>query len=101
MQEIAPSVWIDPGIRSGEPCVAGTALSTKKVMAAFQRRRSIRAISKDHRISEAMVEDVIRYEMSKATGEGLAVSGMDSEDAFRQIDHMMEKWDQDATVKAA
>lgn len=99
LSEISPSVTIDLSIRSGRPCVKGTAIPTAKVWEAFMSRRSIRAIAKDHRISEQAVEDVLRYELTNHAGQGLVIGSLESENAFRQMDEMLDEWRQREGLK--
>jgi uncharacterized protein (DUF433 family) len=94
LSEIAPSVMLDASIRGGHPCVKGTALPTIRLWEAFtgKTRRSIRAIARDHRISEEAVEDVLRYELTNRSGQGFIMGSLEGEDATRQIDEMLDDW---------
>jgi uncharacterized protein (DUF433 family) len=55
-------VAIDPKIRFGKPCVAGTRIPTSLILQRYQAGDSIQLLAKDYGRNGAEIEEAIRYE---------------------------------------
>jgi uncharacterized protein (DUF433 family) len=66
--EDAPElVAIDPRIRSGKPCIAGTAVPTLIVAERHQAGDSVELLVKDYGRSSEEIQEALRYESRKAS----------------------------------
>jgi uncharacterized protein (DUF433 family) len=60
------SISISPTVVFGQPVLAGTGISTSVIVGRFNARDSIADLADEYQIDAAILEDAIRWEMSKA-----------------------------------
>ena len=59
-------VSISPTVSFGRPVVTGTGISTAVIAGRFAARDSLTALAQEYQVTEAVLEDVIRWEMLRA-----------------------------------
>lgn len=59
--EIFPGISIDPGVRFGKPCIAGTRLDVATVVAALGAGDSFEDVQKNYQITREQVLTALRY----------------------------------------
>jgi uncharacterized protein (DUF433 family) len=62
-----PFVAIDPRIRSGRPCIAGTGVPTSMIAERHEAGDSIALLAKDYGRSQEEIEEALRYESRAAS----------------------------------
>lgn len=59
--EIYPGISIDPAIRFGKPCIAGTCVDVATLLGALGAGESIEAVCEAHALSREQVLASLRY----------------------------------------
>ncbi len=59
-------IVIDPRIRSGKPCIAGSAIPTNIIAERYKAGDSLKLLVKDYGRSEEEIEEALRYESGAA-----------------------------------
>jgi uncharacterized protein (DUF433 family) len=59
--EVFPGVTMDPGVRFGKPCLAGTRLDVATVVAALAQGESPEQVQEEYRITHEQVLTALRY----------------------------------------
>lgn len=59
--EIFPGVSVDPGIRFGKPCLAGTRMDVATVVAALGDGSTIESVANDYQLTREQVLAALRY----------------------------------------
>ena len=59
--EIYPGVSMDPGVRFGKPCLAGTRIDVATVVAAVAAEESIEAVQQAYELTHEQVLAALRY----------------------------------------
>jgi uncharacterized protein (DUF433 family) len=61
MAEIFPGISMDPNVRFGKPCIAGTRVDVATIIAALAEGDGISAVAEELRLSELQVRAALRY----------------------------------------
>jgi uncharacterized protein (DUF433 family) len=59
--EIFPGVSVDPGIRFGKPCLAGTRLDIATIIDALGAGDSYEAVQRDYDVTRDQILTALRY----------------------------------------
>jgi len=59
--EIYPGISMDPGIRFGKPCLAGTRVDVATVVGALAAGEGIEAVQEAYQLSREQVLTALRY----------------------------------------
>ena len=59
------TISISPTVSFGKPVLAGTGVSTSIIVGRFNARDSVRDLADEYQVDAAMLEDAIRWELSK------------------------------------
>jgi uncharacterized protein (DUF433 family) len=59
-------VAIDPRVRSGKPCISGTAIPTSIIAERYRAGDSAKLLTGDYERSEPEIEEALRYEWRQA-----------------------------------
>lgn len=59
--EIFPGITMDPEIRFGKPCIAGTRVDVAMIVAAVGNGESIEQIGDEYRLSREQILAAVRY----------------------------------------
>lgn len=59
--EIYPGVSVDPGIRFGKPCLAGTRMDIATVVAALGAGETMESVERDYQLNREQVLTALRY----------------------------------------
>lgn len=59
--EIFPGIAIDPEIRFGKPCIAGTRVDVATVVGAIGAGEGLETIQEDYRLTREQVLAAVRY----------------------------------------
>lgn len=59
--EIYPGITVDPAVRFGKPCLAGTRLDVATVLGALAAGESFEGVTEDYRISRQQILDALGY----------------------------------------
>ena len=59
--EIFPGITVDPEVRFGKPCLAGTRLDVATVLGTLAAGESFEAIEADYRITREQILGVLAY----------------------------------------
>jgi uncharacterized protein (DUF433 family) len=59
------SISISPTVSFGKPVLAGTGISTAVIVGRFNARDSVEDLAREYGVPSAVLEDAIRWEMSK------------------------------------
>ncbi len=59
--EIYPGISMDPGIRFGKPCLAGTRVDVATVVGALAAGEDIEAVQEAYQLSREQVLTALRY----------------------------------------
>lgn len=59
------NISISPAVSFGKPVLAGTGISTSVIVGRFNARDSIADLAREYQVAPAVLEDAIRWEMSK------------------------------------
>jgi len=59
--EIFPGISMDPGIRFGKPCLAGTRVDVVTVVGALAAGESFEAVEQAYDLTREQVLDALRY----------------------------------------
>jgi uncharacterized protein (DUF433 family) len=65
VEESPAFVAIDPRVRSGKPCISGTAIPTSIIGERYRAGDSIKLLAGDYERSEAEIEEAVNYEWRK------------------------------------
>jgi len=60
------SISISPRVSFGKPVLAGTGVSTSVIVGRFKARDSISDLAREYEVSEAVLEDAVRWELGRA-----------------------------------
>lgn len=60
-REIYPGITVDPSVRFGKPCLAGTRLDVATVLGALASGESFDAIAEDYRITRQQILDSLGF----------------------------------------
>lgn len=61
IMEIFPGVSVDPGIRFGRPCLAGTRLDVATIIDALGAGESYENVERDYQVTREQVLTALRY----------------------------------------
>jgi uncharacterized protein (DUF433 family) len=67
IEESPRLISIDPGIRFGKPCIAGTSIPTAIIADRHEAGDSIKLLAEDYERSPEEIEEAIRYERRAAS----------------------------------
>lgn len=59
--EIFPGISVDPGVRFGKPCLAGTRLDVATIIDALGAGESYESVERDYQISREQILTALRY----------------------------------------
>jgi uncharacterized protein (DUF433 family) len=59
------SIAISPMVSFGKPVLAGTGISTSVIVGRFNARDSVQDLAAEYQVEAALLEDAIRWELSK------------------------------------
>lgn len=59
--EIFPGVSVDPGIRFGKPCIAGTRMDVATVVGALGAGESYESVQRDYDLTREQILTALRY----------------------------------------
>jgi len=59
--EIFPGISVDPGVRFGKPCLAGTRMDVATVVGALGAGESIESVERDYQLTREQVLTALRY----------------------------------------
>ncbi len=59
--EVFPGISMDPGIRFGKPCLAGTRIDVATVLGALASGASTEDLQSEYRISREQITAALRY----------------------------------------
>jgi uncharacterized protein (DUF433 family) len=59
--EIFPGISVDPGVRFGKPCLAGTRLDVATIIDALGAGESYENIERDYQITREQILTALRY----------------------------------------
>lgn len=59
--EIFPGISVDPGVRFGKPCIAGTRMDVATVVAALGAGDTIESVERDYQLTREQVLTALRY----------------------------------------
>jgi uncharacterized protein (DUF433 family) len=59
--EIFPGVAVDPDVRFGKPCVAGTRVDVATVVGAIAAGESPQTVAEEYQLSAEQVQAALRY----------------------------------------
>jgi uncharacterized protein (DUF433 family) len=59
--EIFPGISVDPGVRFGKPCVAGTRIDVATVIGALAGGESFDDVERDYQLTHQQVLTALRY----------------------------------------
>ena len=59
--EIYPGISLDPAIRFGKPCIAGTRMDVASVVAAIGAGESFEKVQEEHSLSRDQILAALRY----------------------------------------
>ncbi len=59
--EIFPGISMDPAIRFGKPCLAGTRIDVATIVGALAAGESVEAVQEDYRLTREQVLTALRY----------------------------------------
>jgi uncharacterized protein (DUF433 family) len=65
-QDEPQSISISPKISFDKPVLAGTGVSTSVIVGRFKSRDSIADLAREYEVSEAILEDAVRWELGRA-----------------------------------
>jgi uncharacterized protein (DUF433 family) len=74
--EIFPGISMDPGIRFGKPCLAGTRIDVVTVVGALAAGESFEAVEQAYDLTHQQVLDALRYAAHVAAHVPPAVKGL-------------------------
>jgi uncharacterized protein (DUF433 family) len=60
------SISISPKVSFGKPVLAGTGVSTSVIVGRFKARDSLSDLAREYEVSEAVLEDAVRWEFGRA-----------------------------------
>jgi len=72
--EIFPGISMDPAVRFGKPCIAGTRVDVATVVADFASGESFEAVQADYQLTRVQVVAALRYAAHLAAHTPPAVS---------------------------
>lgn len=61
IMEIFPGISVDPGIRFGRPCLAGTRLDVATIIDALGAGESYENVERDYQVTREQVLTALRY----------------------------------------
>ena len=59
--EIFPGISVDPGIRFGKPCIAGTRMDVATVVGALGAGESYESVQRDYDLTREQILTALRY----------------------------------------
>lgn len=59
--EIFPGISMDPDVRFGKPCIAGTRVDVATIIGALAEGEGVAAVSKEYNLTEAQIRTALRY----------------------------------------
>ena len=59
--EIFPGISVDPGIRFGKPCIAGTRMDVATVVGALGAGESYESVQRDYDLTREQIFTALRY----------------------------------------
>lgn len=59
--EIFPGISVDPGIRFGKPCLAGTRIDVATLIDALGAGESYESVERDYQVTREQVLTALRY----------------------------------------
>ncbi len=59
--EIFPGISVDPGVRFGKPCLAGTRLDVATIIDALGAGESYESVERDYQITREQILTALRY----------------------------------------
>jgi len=59
--EIFPGVSVDPGIRFGKPCLAGTRIDVATIIDALGSGESYESVERDYQVTREQILAALRY----------------------------------------
>ena len=59
--EIYPGITVDPSVRFGKPCLAGTRLDVATVLGALAAGETFEAVAADYQITRKQILDSLGY----------------------------------------
>ena len=59
--EIFPGISVDPGIRFGKPCIAGTRMDVATVVGALGAGESYDSVQRDYSLTREQILTALRY----------------------------------------
>jgi uncharacterized protein (DUF433 family) len=60
------TISISPKVSFGKPVLAGTGISTSVIVGRFKARDSLAELAREYEVSEAVLEDAVRWELGRA-----------------------------------
>lgn len=61
MAEVFPGISMDPGVRFGKPCVAGTRVDVATLVSAIAEGESVQTAAEEYGLTEDQVRAALRY----------------------------------------
>ena len=59
--EIIPGISVDPGIRFGKPCLAGTRIDVATIIDALGSGESYESVERDYQVTREQILAALRY----------------------------------------
>jgi uncharacterized protein (DUF433 family) len=75
--EVFPGISMDPKIRFGKPCIAGTRIDVAAVLGGLASGDSIEVLMSEHQLTREQISAALRYAAHVAAHLPPAVSGSD------------------------
>lgn len=71
--EIFPGISVDPGIRFGKPCLAGTRIDVATIIDALGSGESYESVERDYQVTREQILAALRYDAHVAAHQPPAV----------------------------